>query len=246
MYDFLKKNISKIISRKRLIKIEPFLRFVYSIFKAGNSHLCLICNFNISKWIILPNNERICPKCGSLPRDRRLWKLLKTGFIKENITVLDFSPSRSLFRQWKKEKNINYIASDLSANFISDVFFDITKIPVDSNSFDLIICYHILEHITEDTKAIKELYRILKPNGHAIIQTPFKDGDIYEDETITSDKERLLHFGQEDHVRIYSIKGLKKRLEVVGFHVKILALSDDDYLGFNKNENIIIVQKIKC
>ena len=147
------------------------------------------------------------------------------------------------YRKWKKIKTVDYTASDLSGDFIADVQFDITNISKPDESYDLIICYHILEHVIEDVKAMKELYRILKPNGTIIIQTPFKDGKIYEDYSIQSETERLKHFGQEDHVRIYSVDGLKKRLESIGFDIIVNQFEENIYLGFSNNEIIILATK---
>ena len=243
MYNLLKKTVYFIFSKKNLFKIEPFLRTIYALSKTGNNHKCSVCNFEWKAWTTIPNGDNLCPKCGSLSRDRRLWKVISENYLKEQITVLDFSPSRSLFRKWKKVKNINYTASDLSGDFISDVKFDITNISQASETYDLIICYHILEHVIEDEKAMKELFRILKPNGTILIQTPFKDGEIYEDYSITSESERLLHFGQEDHVRSYSINGLKGRLEKGGFSIDVKHFDKNSYLGFTQNETILIASK---
>ncbi len=243
MYNSLKNSLTQFIPKKFLFRIEPILRKCYAGFKRGNNHKCTICNFKASNWVNLPNQNLLCSNCGSLSRDRRLWQLLKEHYIKPNIHVLDFSPSRTLFRKWKKEKNLNHIASDLSGNFMADVTYDITKIPEKENTFDLILCYHILEHVIEDTEAMKELYRVLKPNGTVLIQTPFKEDEIYEDYTITSETNRLLHFGQEDHVRIYSVDGLKKRLESEGFSVSVKQFEENEYLGFSDKEIILFATK---
>ena len=151
----------------------------------------------------------ICPFCGSLSRTRRLWKLL---FEDLNIKgkVLHFSPSRSLYRRLKKIETIDYISTDFENEFLADQKYDITKLEIADNQFDFIICYHILEHIENDGQAMKELFRVLKPGGVAIIQTPFKEGEIYENDKIISPEDRKIHFHQEDHVRIYSVEGLKK------------------------------------
>ena len=243
MYQSLKKIVHLIVPKKTLFRIEPSLRTVFAMLQTGKNHTCTICSFNAKKWTKISNNDNLCPKCGSLSRDRRLWKLLNEKYLQENKSVLDFSPSRSLFRKWKKTKTVDYTASDLSGDFIADVQFDITNISKPDESYDLIICYHILEHVIEDVKAMKELYRILKPNGTIIIQTPFKDGKIYEDYSIQSETERLKHFGQEDHVRIYSVDGLKKRLESIGFDIIVNQFEENIYLGFSNNEIIILATK---
>ena len=230
MYNLLKNSATRFIPKKLLFRIEPILRKCYAVTKQGSNHECVICDFKASDWIQLPNNDLLCPNCGSLARDRRLWQILKEQYIKSNIQVLDFSPSRPIYRNWKKEKNVNHIASDLSGDFMADVAYDITQIVEKENTFDLIICYHILEHVIDDVKAMSELYRVLKPNGTVLIQTPFKEGEIYEDYSITSEAERLLHFGQEDHVRVYSVEGLKTRLESVGFDVIVYRFERDTYL----------------
>lgn len=243
MYQSLKKIVHFILPRKALFQIEPYLRSIYALNKSGNKHKCTVCDFEAKTWTTILNDDNLCPKCGSLSRDRRLWWLISEDYMKDQITVLDFSPSRSLFRKWKKIKNINYTASDLSGDFISDVKFDITKISQANETYNLIICYHILEHVIEDSKAIQELYRVLKPNGTILIQTPFKDGEIYEDYSITSESERLIHFGQEDHVRFYSINGLKERLEKSGFSVDVKHFDENVYLGLAENETVLIAKK---
>lgn len=90
---------------------------------------------------------------------------------------------------------------------------------------------------------MSELYRVLKKNGTVLIQTPFKEGEIYEDYSIVTEKERLKHFGQEDHVRIYSVEGLETRLKETGFNTEIRIFGEDVYLGLQKNETVIICKK---
>ena len=156
MYNLLKNSITRFIPKKLLFRIEPILRKCYAVTKQGSNHECVICDFKASDWVQLPNNDLLCPNCGSLARDRRLWQILKEQYIKSNIQVLDFSPSRPIYRNWKKEKNVNHIASDLSGDFMADVAYDITQIVEKENTFDLIICYHILEHVIDDVKAMSE------------------------------------------------------------------------------------------
>jgi len=243
MYVSAKKVLSRLISPKQLMKHEVFLRKAYALLYSGSSHQCTICTKKLSTFLQLPNNDLLCPQCGSLSRDRRLWTILNTGFLKDNVTVLDFSPSRSLARKMKKIRNINYMSTDLSGNFIADFQYNITSLDVASQSIDLVICYHVLEHITDDRKAMAELHRVLKPGGRAIIQTPFKDGGIYEDFTITAPSEREIHFGQDDHVRIYSVAGLKSRLEEAGFIADATTYPADSYHGLTANETVFTLTK---
>ncbi len=138
---------------------------------------------------------------------------------------------------------MKYFSTDFENEFIAEYNYDITQIPVENNFFDLIICYHILEHIEDDKKAMEELQRVLKSGGTCIIQTPFKEGDIYEDAFKKTKKERLEAFGQEDHVRVYSVNGLKERLCANGFkNVEVKTFDADARYGL-MDETILIAKK---
>lgn len=245
MYQFLKNTITGIIPRKFLFEHEERIRKIYSLFYTGNNFSCPICLINLNQFVNT-SNDGICPSCGSLKRNRRLWMLLETEFLFPNCVILDFSPSRSLYRRLKKRTDIQYTSTDLSGDFIADYQWDITAISSADNIFDLIICYHILEHIHEDLLAMKELFRVLKPGGKVLVQTPFKIGDIYENDTITTAEQRLIHFGQEDHVRIYSVSGLKQRLESSGFEVEIRHyLNEKNLHNLSDDETILVLTKPK-
>lgn len=245
MYTYFKASIKGLIPKKILFKNELFFRFFHGVFYLGNKHKCNICAKNLRAFIVLKNQDLLCPFCGSLSRNRRLWFLLnQKKYLKGN--VLHFSPSRSLFRMLKKMKSINYFSSDFEDEFLADYKFDITKIDQNPNKFDIIICYHILEHITDDKKAMAELYRVLKPDGTIFIQTPLKTGNIYEDDCITTPEARIKHFGQHDHVRIYSAEGLMDRLTSQGLKVSVKhyqAQKNDFYFGFKSPETVLIVTK---
>lgn len=244
MYLFLKKTVKKIFPQKLIYKIEPLLRKAYSLFFLGNKYHCSICDGSFHRFIKLQNGELLCPCCGSLPRDRRLFDLLK----KEDLLqgkVLDFSPSRALYRKFKKTPRIEYFSSDFANEFMSDYQFDITAIKRQDNFFDLIICYHIMEHITDDRKAMAELFKVLKPGGTMLLQTPFREGEIFEDPAITNGGERMKYFGQKDHVRIYSVEGIAGRLNQAGFSVKALQFNEQMFnrSGFSEKEVVLSCKK---
>ena len=244
MYQILKHFI-KLLPPSVVYKNELLFRSLYYQFYRGKKYECTICKKQLRKFIELENEDKLCPYCGSLARNRRLWMLLKSSYLRENWHVLHFSPSRSLYRKLKKYPTIKYVSTDYAGDFLADEQLDITNIDKDDSTYDLIICYHILEHIEEDQKAMKELYRVLKKGGYCIIQTPFKNGEIYEDFTIRTPEERLKHFGQADHVRIYSVAGLRDRLENNGFEVEILNFTEkkENRFGLKKYETVLITRK---
>jgi SAM-dependent methyltransferase len=243
LYNKVKKGIKYFLPSKTLYKVEPFLRYFLYLFYSGSNYYCNVCGKKLKKFIP-HNDDLICPRCGSLSRTRRLKAIIDLDFSDPNIKILEFSPSRAFFRIMKKEKPF-YTASDLSGDFISDVSYNITNIPVHSDSYDLIICYHILEHVEPDIKAMSEMFRILTSNGIALIQTPFKEGEIYEDFSIKDPHLREIHFGQNDHCRIYSIQGLSSRLKAVGFDVEIMHYSEEMFNknGFSTHEVVLKVRK---
>jgi len=245
MYKELKRILKALIPKSTLFKYEPNFRLVLYHFYKGVDFQCNIWNKKLRKFILLEDGDRLCPFCGSLSRTRRLWNLLNVGYLNEGICILDFSPSRSLYRVLKNTRGIDYISTDISGDFLSDFQFDITDINAKNDKYDLLICYHVLEHIDNDNQAMKEIFRVLKKGGTCIIQTPFKEGDIYEDQSVKKEQERLKHFGQRDHVRIYSVNGLKDRLVKCGFQVAIKQFTEPESnkFGFKVQEYILICTK---
>lgn len=130
------------------------------------------------------------------------------------------APEQCFLDLFKNQKNLDYTTADLYSPIV-DVKANILDLPFEDDSFDIILCNHVLEHIEDDTKAISELYRVLKPGGMGIFQIP-QDLSLektYEDFNITSAEERKEHFGQYDHVRVYG-KDYFDRLRKVGFKVE--------------------------
>jgi len=243
MYKSIKRIIQFSVPKQLLQQHEFFLRRLISLRYKGNNHQCTICNFKLHHFVELEDKDLLCPRCGSRSRTRRLYKLLNETHALKG-TVLHFSPPRSLYENFKKRTDLNYFSSDFENEFTADYKYDITEIATASRFFDLIICYHVLEHIEDDKKAMEELYRVLKTSGVCFIQTPYKTGDLYEDFNITRPDERKTAFGQEDHVRIYTVDSLKKRLESAGLETESLVYEGDFYNGL-QNETVIVAKKVK-
>ncbi|WP_019670998.1 class I SAM-dependent methyltransferase [Eudoraea adriatica] len=169
-----------------------------------------------------PRENVLSPSTLSLERHRLLWLYLKdeTNFFTAPLKVLHFAPEQAFYKKFKKLKNLEYTTTDLNSP-LADVKADICALPFKDDSFDVILCNHVLEHIPDDRKALSELYRILKPSGWGILQIPqdLKREVTYEDNSITDKKERAKIFGQYDHVRIYG-RDYFDRLKEAGFIVK--------------------------
>jgi SAM-dependent methyltransferase len=245
MYKSIKALLRSILPMRFLTRNELVIRLIYYQFYRGGKYHCPICDRRLRKFIELENHDLLCPSCGSLARNRRLWDIIDGRFLSQPIKMLDFSPSRCIYRKLNKLPSINYVSSDFSGEFMASKHYDITKIDVRTETFDLIICYHILEHIEDDSKAMSELYRVLKKGGSAIIQTPFKEGEIYEDSSIFSPEDREKYFGQHDHVRVYSVEALRDRLTLAGFSVQVEVFTSeiDNVNGFSVTETILIAGK---
>jgi SAM-dependent methyltransferase len=169
-----------------------------------------------------PRENVLSPSTLSLERHRLLWLYLKneTNFFTQPHKLLHFAPEQAFYKRFKKLKNIDYTTTDLNSP-LADVKADICDLPFADNAFDVILCNHVLEHIPNDTKAMQELYRILKPGGWGIFQIPqdLKREKTFEDNSITDKKERARIFGQYDHVRIYG-RDYFDKLRSVGFTVE--------------------------
>ncbi len=169
-----------------------------------------------------PRDNVLSPSTLSLERHRLLWLFLKsdTDFFTAPLKVLHFAPEQAFYQRFRKLKNIDYTTTDLHSP-LADVKADICNLPFKDNSFDVILCNHVLEHIPNDTKAMQELHRVLKKGGWGIFQVP-QDLDrsvTFEDNSITDQKERAKIFGQYDHVRIYGEDYFDK-LRDIGFFVE--------------------------
>ena len=163
----------------------------------------------------------LSPSTLSLERHRLLWLFLKneTAFFHKPLKVLHMAPEQCFLSLFKKMKHLDYTTADLYSPIV-DVKADILDLPFNDNEFDIVFCNHVLEHIEDDSKAMKELFRVMKPGGMGIFQVPqeLAREKTYEDSNIKTPEDRAKHFGQYDHVRIYG-KDYFNRLRKAGFKV---------------------------
>ena len=220
------KLVLNTIPRPLLIKLSYFARPFFQLTLKGNKYQDPIDGKSFRKFLPYGyENQRenvLSPSTLSLERHRLLWLYLQreTGFFRDNLKVLHFAPEQAFYSRFRKLKNLHYTTTDLNSP-LADVKADICNLPFEDNCYDFILCNHVLEHIPNDTKAMKELYRVLKPGGTAILQIPqdLSRETTFEDNTITSQKERAKIFGQYDHVRVYG-RDYFNKLRAIGFIVE--------------------------
>tara|TARA_Y200000002_G_scaffold320272_1_gene280008 strand:- start:652 stop:1434 length:783 start_codon:yes stop_codon:yes gene_type:complete len=168
---------------------------------------------------IRPN--ALSPGTLSLERHRLIWLYLQreTNFFKTPGKLLHIAPEKAFMKPLNKLKHLAYTTCDLESP-LADVKADICDLPFADASFDWILCNHVLEHIPNDTKAMQELYRVLKPGGIALLQVPLQSNraETFEDDCIVNKVERTKVFGQYDHVRVYG-KDYFDKLRQTGFEV---------------------------
>ena len=249
------KLFLNIFSRGFLIRISFFVKPILKILMRGNKYTDPIDGNTFRAFLPYGynkiRNNVLSPSTYSLERHRLLWLFLKneTSFFKAKLKVLHFAPESALMNQFKKLKNLSYDTIDLNSP-IADIKADICDLPFLDNSYDFILCNHVLEHIIDDNKAMRELYRVLKKNGIGIFQVPmdYNRDTTYEDFSVTNKKERNKLFGQYDHVRIYGLDFFN-RLQKAGFSVErceyTSKLSKEDIVKFclPKKEIIPICRK---
>jgi SAM-dependent methyltransferase len=118
-----------------------------------------------------------------------------------------------------------YLTADLDAAGV-DMCFDLTSAPLPDDSFDVIVCNHVLEHIPDDRAALREIRRMLAPDGWALLMTPIVVESTSEDLTLTDPQERLRRFGQKDHVRRYGWDYVD-RIQDAGLVAEVVRLEDE-------------------
>jgi len=259
---YLPKRISELIDHS-ISYVKKYSCYRY----AGIKFKCPLCGFHFRKGLPFGSTEKIwkekkivpggyrpnarCPRCGSLDRLRHVFLYLKnkTRVLTDELRILHVAPEVYLAEVLRSNKKIDYVSVDLDPKKAL-MQMDITNIKFDDNSFNVIICSQVLEHIPDDKKALCELYRVLKPGGFAILQVPISEvlEKTFEDPQVTTDEMRLKTYGQTDHVRIYG-QDYCERLQSVGFEIELYRYADENKHNDAKkyalveNEKLVIAKK---
>jgi SAM-dependent methyltransferase len=254
IYWFFRKAINSLgTSKKCYICKRTFHHFTE--FRGGSKNLSDY--INALRFVGSDIDNFGCMYCNSNDRERHLFMFfdkldLWPKF--KNSRIIHFAPEINLPRYIFAKSPTEYVMGDLSPNLEKGiVHLDVTKIPFNENSFDFLICNHVLEHVPDIKKALSEIYRVLKPNGLAVLQTPFSRLLVnnFEEDNIDSKELRNIFYGQEDHVRVFGQTQFLHDIEKQGLELQLKKHSDffdattTKYYGVNGDEDLILVSKGK-
>ena len=220
------KGILNVVPRPLLIRLSYIARPILALGLKGERYEDPIDGKTFRKFLPYGYEKQrenvLSPSTLSLERHRLLWLYLiqETHFFSAKSKVLHFAPEQAFYKRFRNMENLDYTTTDLNSP-LADVKADICDLPFDDNTYDIIFCNHVLEHIPNDEKAMLELYRVLKPGGMAILQIPqdLSRATTFEDNSITDPKKRAEIFGQYDHVRVYG-RDYFDKLRSIGFKVE--------------------------
>ncbi|HWM62704.1 MAG TPA: class I SAM-dependent methyltransferase [Solirubrobacterales bacterium] len=225
--------------KRALLKLMPgarrhrLLGAVRGARNRGDAVECPCCESTFSRF--LPHRGRTqakCPRCGALERHRVLQLFLEreTDLFERDGAMLHVAPEYTFLRRFGKTDGLHYVTGDFDSA-LADHQLDVMDIPFPDESFDFLICNHVLEHVEDDRRALAEIHRVLVPGGWAILMCPvdYRRTTTLEDPTVVTPEDRHRVFGQSDHVRLYG-SDYADRLGEAGFAVRA-----DRYLdGFDE------------
>jgi len=229
----------------------PFCGWHFRCFKPAGFHYRVIVEKQVigGHW----HRDNVCPRCLSNARERLAYLYLKdrTALFDKPTRLLHVAPEPQLASVLKRSANIKYVSADLFGPGVMSRF-DIQQTPFMDQTFDVVICNHVMEHVADDSVAMAEVHRILKPGGWALLQIPvaLKLDQTIEDPTALTEAQRIERFGQEDHVRLYARGDYISRLQAAGFDVKVesypLALGSAkvDRFGLVEEEEVFVCSKL--
>ena len=225
------KYILNHVPRPILQRIAGWAVPIMGLWYIGKGKECPLCGCRRRKFLpygyVTQRDNALCPNCLALERHRTLWLwLLRESDIGRGAValprLLHVAPEVALMRKFHKiyaAQPADYVTADLESP-LADLHFDIQHIPLEDESFDVVICNHIMEHVEDDRLAMREIKRILRKGGWGVILSPvdLQREKTFEDDTITDEAERTRIFGQYDHRRIYG-RDYAERLRDAGFEV---------------------------
>ncbi len=230
MFHFLLRTIP----RPLLIQLSLLFSKIAPLLYYGNRYEDPITGKTYRKFLPYGYSGRakrknvLCPGSLSLERHRLLWLYLKnkTDFFTAPHAMLHIAPEQCFYKLFKGMKNLKYTTGDYNSP-IADIHFDLHHAPFEDNTYDVIFCNHVLEHVDDADQCMRELYRIMKPGGWGIFQVPLDTtrASTYEDKSITDPREREIHYWQKDHVRLFGLD-YKDKLAAAGFNVTV-----DDFVN---------------
>jgi SAM-dependent methyltransferase len=247
----------KIFSEKQRIDMLMFGMRLKSLAYIGNNFYCNCCGKTFSRFLTygyVPRTHALCPWCHSLERTRLLLCYLEreTSVFKEEKKILHFAPEWVIRKNLRKSASRKgYVTADINPA-LADHVVDITKITFPDNSFDLIICSHVLGHVDDEALAIDEMFRVLKPGGEALIMTvlDLNNPVTLENPSWTTPSERLAHYGEPDLLRLHGLD-FRMRLQREGVKVeeidytRKLSDSENRHMSTGNRERELIFRCIK-
>ena len=225
MTDILDKLAQRLVKLFVPARMRRFvLRRLRLVIYRGNGVECPCCGGRFSRWMpgLSHRATRVCPRCGAQERHRALWLYMRerTDLFSRNISILHWAPEYALQRSLSELPNAFYVSADLEGDEAMQ-HMDITDVPFKDDAFDLIICVHVLEHVPDDRRAMREMARVLRPGGSAMILVPIVlEQPTLEDPAVDTPELRKEHYWQEDHVRLYG-GDFRDRLAEEGFDVTV-------------------------
>jgi SAM-dependent methyltransferase len=247
-----------LIPKRIRFRIRCVVYDLRALFYAGSGVFCPWCDRHFRRFVQYgtyhgPNLNTLCPKCGGFERHRLQWLYFnnKTRLFEDRFRVLHLGPEYGPSKKLRSMANLDYVSADLDSP-LAMVHMDITRMPYPDDSFDVILCNHVLEHIKDDLKAMAELYRVLRRGGWAVILVPLDKNrsDTLEDPAITSPHDRERYYLQADHVRLYG-RDFIQRLRNEGFEVEVntyaagLDPGTIKLFGINSEEELYICKKVR-
>ncbi|GMQ30439.1 class I SAM-dependent methyltransferase [Algoriphagus confluentis] len=203
-------QVVRFVPRPVLQRISPAFLHLLSFLNKGKEVECPICSKEYRKFLPygrVARENALCPNCLALERHRLMWLFLKekTPFFSASLKVLHVAPEHCFIHRFEALPNLEYITADIESP-LAKVKMDVHEIPFPDDSFDVIFCNHVLEHVEDDIRACSEFNRVLKPSGWGILQSPvYKMDKTLEDKSVTDPAEREKLFGQRDHVRKFGL-----------------------------------------